>query len=695
MMRPRAVAIIGMSARPGAPGHTVLAHLPANGFAGPIHLVGRSAGEIDGRPVLAGVDDLPEGVDLAIFVLPAAAVREAVAGCVRRKVGAAVIFAAGFSELNSEGAAEQEAITAMAREGGLALLGPNCLGYTNFVDGIAVGIFGGTAIRRVDPTARPTLAVIGQSGGLVGHLRGALEARPLAVSHTITTGNEAGLGIADFIDHFADDAGVRAIVLYAENIRRPDAFLAASAKARANGRPVIMLHPGRGARAKEAARSHTGALAGDYAVMHTLAEHAGVVMVETLEELVDVAEILARFPIPPTKGVGIVTFSGAFCGIAYDFCEDVGLDIPPLSPETAAALRPQLPAFAPPNNPLDLTTQPAWQPELLGIGAKAVLDDPAIGSLVIAITVGAAPIALSYLDGLLPQVEGIAKPMTFIAMGDGAPLLPEFVQRLNASPMIFGRSTERALRAMARVTAYGRRTAAAQPVARPAAFPSVPALGSGTLPEWRGKEVLAAIGIRVPGGALAHSADEATAVAGRIGYPVVAKAQAAALAHKTEAGGVIVGIGDEAALRRAWEDLHARVARAQPGLTLDGVLVEAMAAPGLELMVGARRDPLWGPVVLAGLGGIWVEALGDVRLMPADLPEDQIAAELQKLKTAKLLNGFRGAPPTDVAAVAAIVARIGRLMLTQPEIVEIDVNPLIAYGRGDGAIALDALIVTR
>jgi acyl-CoA synthetase (NDP forming) len=228
----------------------------------------------------------------------------------------------------------------------------------------------------------------------------------------------------------------------------------------------------------------------------------------------------------------------------------------------------------------------------------------------------------------------------------------------------------------------------------PAGSVSIPELGQGAQPEWLGKKVLAALGLRVPAGELARNAEAAVKVADRIGYPVAMKAQAAKLEHKTEAGGVVLGVADADEVRKVWTTLHQNVERAQPGLKLDGVLVEAMSPRGLELVVGARRDPRWGPVVMVGLGGIWVEALGDVRLMPPDLTEAEIVEELGKLKTAKLLQGFRGSPPVDIKAVAAAAAAVGRLMRARPDIAEVDVNPLMVHAAGHGATALDALIIT-
>lgn len=696
IMRPRSVAIVGMSAKPGSAGRIVLELLGNNKFDGPVHLVGRGAGDVDGRKVLGSIDDLPIGVDLAVFTLPAGAVREAVEGCVRRKVKAAIVFASGFAEAGGEGAADQEQIGAIARAGGLALVGPNCLGLMNFVDGFAAVFFSPKAIPRLPEGSRGAVAIVAQSGGLGNHLEASLTARGVPVSCWISTGNEAGLGLADFVQYLLDDPVTQVITLYVEDIRRPQEFIDIAAEAMRRGKPMVMLHPGRGAKAKEAAQSHTGALSGDHAVMRTLVEHAGVVMVDTLDELVDVSEILARFPKPSKGDLGVLTFSGAFCGIAHDFCEDIGVRLPPLSQATKDYLTPLLPSFLPPKNPLDLGTQTIWQPELLPTCVEALLRDPAIGGLAISIPASSPTHSVLYVQGIVAATATASKPVALAILGDGSPLAPEFIDVARSNKVVLSRSSDRTLRAMGKVVAYGNRNSAlAERKAAAVAAVSIPDLGKGPQPEWLGKNVLAALGLRVPPGGLAGSVEQAVAIADRIGYPVAMKAQAAKLTHKTEAGGVILRLADAEAVRKAWTALHANVERAQPGLKLDGVLVESMSPSGLELVVGARRDPRWGLVVMLGLGGVWVEALGDVRLMPPDSSEEEIAAELGKLKTAKLLHGFRGTPPVDVKAVAAAAAAIGRLMRARSDIMEIDVNPLVVHAAGHGATALDALIVTR
>jgi len=284
------------------------------------------------------------------------------------------------------------------------------------------------------------------------------------------------------------------------------------------------------------------------------------------------------------------------------------------------------------------------------------------------------------------------KPKVLVALGDTSPLGPDVIEAVKQGPAVFSRSSDRMMRAIALYSRYGR-LLARPPAPKPELIKGLPKIGKGTQPEWLGKKILAAAGIRVPDGELARNADEAVAVAKSIGYPVVLKAQAAALAHKTEAGGVILNLADEAAVRTAFDTLVKNVKRAAPNVTLDGALVEKMSPKGVELMVGAKRDPGWGTVLLLGLGGIWVEALGDVQLLPGDAGEAQVLEALGKLRTAKLLKGFRGAPPADVEAVAKVVTAIGRLMATVPELTEIDVNPLMVHGKGQGVTALDALIV--
>jgi acyl-CoA synthetase (NDP forming) len=683
-LRPRSVAIVGISSRPGSAGQVVLQSLKLNHFKGDIHLIGRSNEPIDGRLVLKSPDQLPEGVDLAVFTLPAAGVRDAIEACARRKVGSAMIFAAGFAEVGDH--ATQEAVTNIARAAGLAVVGPNCLGVLNNVDGMMLNMLYAREARR---GVKGGVSFVGQSGGLIGHFQRAADGRGLPLAYAISSGNEGGLENTDYLEFLADDPATRVIAIYCEQIRRPAEFLAACRRARGAGKPVVLMFPGRGAKSRKAALSHTGALVGDYAAMRTQVENAGAVVLATMDEVMDLVEILLRYPVPPTKGPGILTASGAYVALTNDFAEELGLEIPELASETIARLKEVLPAYGNYGNPLDTTA--GFSQEMLPIAVKSLLDDPNVGMLFISFPINAAVTVRNFNKGM----QGSPKPKIMVALGDTWTLVPEILEAAKESPAVFSRSSDRMLRAIAHYTRYGRLLARSRAGSKHEPFERLPKLGKGPQPEWLGKKVFAAAGIRVPDGKLAHTADEAVAAASRIGYPVALKAQAAALTHKTEVGGVMLNLIDSMALRAAWAMMLENMKCAAPHVALDGILVEKMSPKGVELMIGAKRDQAWGAVLLVGLGGIWVEALGDVELLPVDAEKEQIMEALNKLRASKLLTGFRGAPPADIDAVAQAVLALGRLMQTTPDIVEIDVNPLMVHAKGEGATALDALIVAE
>ena len=682
-LRPRSIAIVGASARQGSAGSVVLQSLKLNKFAGDIHLVGRSDEPIDGYPVLKSPEQLPEGIDLAVFTIPAAGVRDAVAACAKRKVGSAMIFAAGFAEVGER--EMQDEVAKTARDAGLAIIGPNCLGVTNNVDGMMLHMLFAREARR---GVKGGVAFVGQSGGMLGHFQRAADGRGLPLSYVISTGNEIGLESTDFIGFLADDAATNVIVVYTEQVQRPREFLAAIRGCREAGKPVVLMFPGRSEKSRAAAKSHTGALVGDYATLKTQVEDAGAIVVGTMDEMMDLSEILVRYPKPTAKGPGILTASGAFVGLANDMAEELGMEFPPLTPATLKMLTDTLPAYGNYGNPLDTTA--GFAPAMLSVVTKALIDDPNIGMLLISFPINTGVVVQNFNKGM----EHSKKPKIMVALGDTWPLGPDVVEAVQQGPAIFSRSTDRMMRAVAIYTRYGRLLARSRAGAASEPLKAAPKLGQGAQPEWLGKKILTAAGIRVPDGDLARTAEEAATVAKRIGYPVVLKAQAAALSHKTEAGGVMLNISNETALHKAWDTMMTSVKRAAPGLTLDGVLVEKMSPKGIELMVGAKRDPGWGTVLLLGLGGIWVEALGDVQLLPGGAGEELIRESLNKLRSAKLLSGVRGAPPADIDAVVQVVRAIGRIMQTMPDVTEIDVNPLMVHGKGQGATALDALIVT-
>jgi len=689
LLRPRSIAIIGASDKPGALGASVLANLDRQGFPGEVHLVNPKRTEIGSRLCLASVDDLPEGVDTAILAIPRAGVLDAIAGLARRRAGSAVIFSAGFAEDGPQGLADQQEIARIANEAGMVVEGPNCLGLVNFSDRIAL-----TFIELPEAKAEGDrrVGIVSQSGAMAAVLATTMIAREVPLSCYVSTGNEAASGVEDYVEHLIADPETTVIAMIVEHFRQPARFLKIARAARAAGKHIVLLHPGRSAAGAASAATHTGAMAGDYAVMRVHVERAGVILVESLEELGDVVEVAARCEMLPQGGTGVIAESGAFKAMMLDQAEAVQLDLPRMTDADSPALRAALPEFVPVSNPLDVTAQGLVDPGLYGRTLAALVGDERVGTIVVTLIqtdVSTSHVKFTAVADALRELRPL-KPVVVAGVDEGGRVAPDDVAMLRDLGVTFLPTAERALRAVARIAAFSARdfATARMDVAPLAGLPSA----GNTVPEYRAKELLGPAGIAFPSFALCESAEEAVAAAEKLGYPVVLKAQAAALPHKSDAGGVIVGLGDEEEVRRGWKTLADNIAASRPGLALDGVLVEGMAERGVELIVGARNDPHWGPVILVGFGGVTAELLHDVRLLPPDLPHDAIVAEIRKLRMAPMLDGFRGAPKLDVDAVATIVGRLGQVVAATPEIREVDLNPVIVYPAGRAAIALDALI---
>src|SRR5215472_13449252 len=384
LLRPASIAVVGISPEPGSFGATMLSSLRSFEYCGAIHLVSRSRREVFGRPCVPSIDDLPMDVDLAVLCLPRAGVHDAVAACGRRRIGGAIVFASGFAETGAAGLAEQQAISETARRSGIALLGPNCLGFLNHVDGVALCM----ALPKPRRDRNPAIGFIAQSGAMMLAAVEVVHTKGIGYTHIISTGNEAVAGVEDFLAELIEDEATRVITLFVEQIRRPLLFLKLAARARERRKPIVMFHSGRTSESRAAALSHTGALAGDFKTMAALTAHQGVILVESFDELIDVAALLVRYPNSPTAGVGVITNSGAFRGVTFDVCHDAGLDVPAWSQPVRDRLAALLPSFAVTDNPIDLGTQLIRTPQMLGTITQAILDDPNVGSVVAAIVLG-------------------------------------------------------------------------------------------------------------------------------------------------------------------------------------------------------------------------------------------------------------------------------------------------------------------
>jgi acyl-CoA synthetase (NDP forming) len=588
---------------------------------------------------------------------------------------------------------EQLELAAIAAEHGMVIEGPNCLGCTNYVDRVPLSFVETNMLTP--PKGARAVGIASQSGAIAAVLATQLHPRGCYVSHSVSTGNEAASGVEDYLEWLVDDEDTHVISMYLEAVRRPKAFLAAARRARQAGKPLIVLHPGKSNKALQSAATHTGALAGDYALMKVKLAREGVIFAETLEELGDITEIALRCSSLPGANMAVLGESGALRGLAFDIAEEIGLDLVDLHDEDSPALRAALPDFVPVSNPLDITAVGLSEPEIYTHTLTALLEDERIGSVVASIIQSDPVTSKIKLPHIMKVVEQgtFSKPLVFAGVDEGAQVPQEYVDGLRKVGIPVFPSTERAYRAIARLAELAKRDLTDRS-GDPVRLPALAGV-SGVVPEYRAKELLGTLGIAFPRSKFAASADEAAAAAEEIGYPVVLKAQAAALGHKSDAGGVILNLKTADEVRDAFTRMYGNVAAYDASISLDGVLVEKMGKMGVEMIVGAKGDPEWGPVVLAGFGGVTAEILKDVVLLTPDLSVDQVTAKLMTLKQAPLLKGWRGSPELDVPALAALIVELSRVMAGNPSIREIDLNPVIIHPKGEGVVALDALMLVE
>lgn len=689
LLRPRSVAVVGASDVATSVGGAPLVLLERFGFTGEVYPVSPSRESIGGRTCLHSIDELPEGVDAAILAIPRAAVPEALEALVRRGVGGAVVFSSGYAETGPEGADDQSALAAFAREHGLALAGPNCLGLVNFVDRVPLTFGDASPNRRTRPRG---LGIVAQSGAMTLALTYAAMAKDVTVTYAVSTGNEAVIGIEDYLDALVDDDATAVVAMLVEQIRQPGEFLAAARRARERGVEVIVVHLGRGERARRASITHTGALAGDYAATRAVLSAEGVVVLESIDELIDLADVLTKCPTPRGRGIGLVTDSGAMKTFSLDLGDAWGLSLATLSEGATRALTAELPPFAVAENPVDITASGLNDPSLYARATTVLLDAPEVAGVVLAVMPGSPLQGAQQIGALVPAIAGAPKPVLYTIMGGDCALPEENVLTiLNADVALF-RSPERALRALGRLVDLGeagRARAAREPAAPGVAL----RVGDGApMSERAAKGLLAQVGIAVPASRLVGDLAGARDAAAALGYPVVLKVSSADIVHKAAIGGVAV-VGEPSDLALSFDRLLARVRASAPGARVEGVLVEEALSGGAEAIVSARRDPAWGVITVVGSGGGTVESIRDVAVVGAAAGRAEVRRALEGLRLAGTLVG--GDVVLDVEALVTTVTVLARTLEASDELDEIELNPVLVRAEGCGVVALDAVIVPR
>ena len=676
LFAPRGVAVLGASRNPAKLGHRLVQNLLAPGFSGDIIPVNPSGETILGRDAVTRVEDLPRGLDLALVSLPAKAVLPAVRALGARGCRMCVILASGFGETGRAGRVVQEEIEAIGRTSGMRIVGPNCMGVVNVPGRLNASYFWDV------PRQPGGISFVSQSGAYGGLFFREVRERSLGVAKFLSIGNQSDLGFTECLAWLADDPDTRVVALFVEGIRDGRAFVAA-ARRLARTKPVVALKGGRAEAGRRAAGSHTGSLAGAWETYRAAFAAAGIVVVEETEELFDAMVTLeAQGSRPPRDAaVAILTISGGPSVVAADTAEAAGLRVPALPEERRRALRAHLPDFGADGNPVDMT--PQMEPAGFEPSVRLVLEAPEVSG-VVAIDIGLD--RPEYADALVAAQAATGKPVVACTVDT-----PDMDRRLRAAGIPLVPGPERAVRAYRALVRHAelRRRVETAPVDRPR--PTLPARLVARLAAARGslghadtRALLEAYGVLFPRERIVATAEEALSAAGEIGYPLVVKTARPDVLHRTEAGGVILGVADGRALTRAVRALEARVG---PG----PLLVQEEVPPGLELLVGGRRDPSFGPTVLVGLGGVLAELLRDVSVGLAPLAPETARAMLGEGRRAALLRGFRGGAAVDEHALAGVLVGVGDLLLDHAAIAELDVNPLIASG--GRLVAVDALVL--
>jgi acetate---CoA ligase (ADP-forming) len=680
LFEPRSVAIIGASRERGKIGAEILHNVLSAGFRGEVYPINPSAAEIEGARCYPRLSDVPGSVDLAVISVPAAAAPAAIDDCVAKGVKAVVVITAGFSETGEEGRRQEGLLLEKIRDAGMRMVGPNCMGLVNTNPAVRLNA---TFAPIYPPEGRVGLS--SQSGALGLALLDYAARLNLGISTFVSVGNKADVSSNDLVQYWAEDPRTDVILLYLESFGSPGVF-ARIARRIARRKPIVAVKAGRSRAGARAASSHTGALAESDAVVDALFRQAGVIRTGTLEELFDVAALLAHQPVPRGRRVAIVTNAGGPGILAADACEAQGLELPALDARTVAALRAFLPAAASVANPIDMLA--AAPPDHYVRTLELVLADPNVDSLLVIfippIATDADAVAKAIVDGSRKAGE---KPVLAIFMS--ARGAPEILKPIPSYAF-----PEPAAMALARATDYGQwRT---RP---PGVVPELPDLrmedarqvigtalgrGGGWLEALECDRLLTAFGI--PTAPLRLAADPASAVAAarEIGLPVVLKAVGHAILHKTEVGGVRVDLENEVAVRAAAEEMAGRI----EGLT--GFLVQPMVPGGVEVIVGVVRDPTFGPLVVYGSGGTLVELLSDAAFRLHPLTDADASAMLDEVRGTALLRGYRSAPRADEAALRDLLLRVSALVEACPEVREMDLNPVKVLVRG--ARVLDARI---
>ncbi len=697
LLKPSSIAVLGASANDNSIGGRPIKFLKQYGFKGKIYPVNPKYTTLQGLECYPGIDALPEPADLLIVSIRAEFVPAALEAAVQKGIKAALIISSGFSEAGKEGKALQQRIVEIAEKSNLLISGPNCQGFIDHWDDIPA-TFTGSLVRGA--YRKGPIAFCSQSGAMGYHFYGMAKEMGIGFSYMISSGNEAQLTTSDYIEYVLDDENTQAVAAYLEAINDVPKLRLCANKALENEKPLIVMKAGTSKAGSQAAASHTGSIAGGDNLVEALFKQTGILRVYGTEQLLDCVKAFNMSKRIKGPNVAIVSISGGAGVVMADDCERFGLNVHTFENKTVEKLRSLIPYFGSPNNPVDLTAQVLGDPEKFSDAIRCAANDPGTDAVVIFIGL------LEHLkDVLIPPIEkldkGTDKPIFVTWMACNDQIRSDFAK--NGIPLY--EHPGKCIYALGQMNRFRleiekhQKRSCGQSCPGSGQGPDCPdpsAGLSGKQDEFTSKKILKQFGIPVTTDIVAKSRDEAVAAAERIGFPVVLKVVSADIPHKSDIGAVALNLPSAPEAGKAYETIINNVQKAAAGARIEGIMVSNMVPKGIELLVGLKNDDNYGMVLVVGLGGIFVEVMKDVSSRILPLSRFDIVEMLEELKAYPLLKGARGGTPRDIEALVDVLLKISEMAtVLKDRIVELDINPLIVFEKGKGAVAADALAVLR